>query len=95
MIMEDEDAPHHLLLLRNFMSQGVVHRQPVLFASPLKEPRAFLGTLPSPLSSSSSSSKDDKLRRSSGVDSGQQEQVFGFSFRLFVLFSVLFLVDDV
>ncbi|KAG9447521.1 hypothetical protein H6P81_013649 [Aristolochia fimbriata] len=50
MIMEDPEAPHHLLLLRNFMSQGIVHNQPLLFASPVKDPRAFLGTLPSPVS---------------------------------------------
>lgn len=49
MVMEDGDAPHHLLLLRNFMSQGIVHGQPVLFAGPTKEPRSFLGTLPSPV----------------------------------------------
>ncbi|KAL4592928.1 hypothetical protein LXL04_005935 [Taraxacum kok-saghyz] len=46
MIMEDTDAPHHMLLLRTFMSQGLVHNQPVLYASPVKNPRAFLGTLP-------------------------------------------------
>ncbi|XP_072968812.1 elongator complex protein 4 [Typha angustifolia] len=50
MVMEDCDAPHHLLLLRCFMSQGLVHRQPLLFAGPIEEPRAFLGTLPSPVS---------------------------------------------
>ncbi|KAJ4798941.1 Elongator complex protein 4 [Rhynchospora pubera] len=49
MVMEDADAPHHLLLLRNFMSQGIVHGQSVLFAGPTKEPRSFLGTLPSPV----------------------------------------------
>lgn len=50
MVMEDAEAPHHLLLLRNFMSQGVVHNQPLLYASPSKDPRAFLGTLPSSIS---------------------------------------------
>lgn len=50
MVMEDAEAPHHLLLLRNFMSQGVVHNQPLLYASPSKDPRAFLGTLPSSMS---------------------------------------------
>ncbi|KAI3920134.1 hypothetical protein MKW98_001390 [Papaver atlanticum] len=55
MIMEDAEAPHHLLLLRNFMSQGLVHNQPLLYASPSKDPRAFLGTLPSPVLS-----KDEK-----------------------------------
>ncbi|KAJ0971657.1 hypothetical protein J5N97_019616 [Dioscorea zingiberensis] len=58
MVMEDPEAPHHLLLLRNFMAQGLVHRQPLLFASPSKEPRAFLGTLPSPVSAS----KDERPR---------------------------------
>lgn len=58
MIMEDTEAPHHMLLLRNFMSQGLVHNQPVLYASPSKNPRDFLGTLPSILVS-----KDDKSRK--------------------------------
>ncbi|KAL4181500.1 hypothetical protein AMTRI_Chr12g237640 [Amborella trichopoda] len=49
MVMEDSEAPHHLLLLRNFMSQGVLHRQPLLYASPAHSPRAFLGTLPAPI----------------------------------------------
>nr|XP_011469429.1 PREDICTED: elongator complex protein 4-like [Fragaria vesca subsp. vesca] len=48
MVMEDAEAPHHMLLLRNFMSQGLVHNQPLLYASPAKDPRQFLGTLPSP-----------------------------------------------
>ncbi|WVZ79259.1 hypothetical protein U9M48_026861 [Paspalum notatum var. saurae] len=52
MIMEDTDAPHHLLLLRCFMAQGVVHKQPLLFSGPMKQPRLFLGTLPAPVSSS-------------------------------------------
>lgn len=54
-VMEDPEAPHHMLLLRNFMSQGLVHNQPLLYASPAKDPRGFLGTLPSPVSS-----KDNK-----------------------------------
>nr|KAJ0227580.1 hypothetical protein LSAT_V11C100031860 [Lactuca sativa] len=57
MIMEDTEAPHHMLLLRTFMSQGLVHNQPVLYASPIKNPRAFLGTLPTTLVP-----KDDKSR---------------------------------
>ncbi|KAH9763759.1 elongator complex protein 4 [Citrus sinensis] len=39
MVMEDAEAPHHMLLLRNFMSQGLVHGQPLLYASPSKDPR--------------------------------------------------------
>ncbi|XP_065872916.1 elongator complex protein 4 [Euphorbia lathyris] len=58
MLMEDAEAPHHMLLLRNFMSQGLVQNQPLLYASPSKDPRGFLGTLPSP-----SSPKDEKLRK--------------------------------
>ncbi|KAK4743761.1 hypothetical protein SAY87_010073 [Trapa incisa] len=50
-VMEDPEAPHHMLLLRNFMSQGLVHNQPLLYASPAKDPKGFLGTLPSPVSS--------------------------------------------
>lgn len=57
MVMEDPEAPHHMLLLRNFMSQGLIHNQPLLYASPSKDPKAFLGTLPSPVSS-----KDEKSR---------------------------------
>ncbi|GFP87712.1 elongator complex protein 4 [Phtheirospermum japonicum] len=57
MVMEDSEAPHHMLLLRNFMSQGLVHRQPLIYASPAKDPRGFLGTLSNPMSS-----KDDKSR---------------------------------
>ena len=54
-VMEDSEAPHHMLLLRNFMSQGLVHNQPLLYASPSRDPRGFLGTLPSP-----GSSRDEK-----------------------------------
>ncbi|KAG6647023.1 hypothetical protein CIPAW_07G049700 [Carya illinoinensis] len=50
MVMKDAEAPHHMLLLRNFMSQGIVHKQPLLHASPSKDPKGFLGTLPSPRS---------------------------------------------
>nr|XP_023912634.1 elongator complex protein 4-like [Quercus suber] len=57
MVMEDAEVPHHMLLLRNFMSQGLVHKQPLLYASPSKDPKGFLGTLPTP-----GSSKDDKSR---------------------------------
>lgn len=63
MIMEDTDAPHHLLLLRCFMAQGVMHKQPLLFAGPMKEPRFFLGTLPAPVSSS----REDGRNRVMGV----------------------------
>lgn len=60
-IIEDPEAPHHHLLLRNFMSQGLVHHQPLFFASPSKDPKSFLGTLPARLipSTSSSSTKID------------------------------------
>ncbi|KAK7286968.1 hypothetical protein RJT34_22350 [Clitoria ternatea] len=58
MVVEDVEAPHHMLLLRNFMSQGLVHRQPLLYASAAsRDPKGFLGTLPSP-----GSSKEDKSR---------------------------------
>ncbi|KAK6154146.1 hypothetical protein DH2020_013785 [Rehmannia glutinosa] len=57
MVMEDPEAPHHMLLLRNFMSQGLVHHQPLIYASPAKDPKGFLGTLPNPMAS-----KDDKSR---------------------------------
>ncbi|XP_010487235.1 PREDICTED: elongator complex protein 4-like [Camelina sativa] len=51
MVMEDPEAPHHMDLLRTFMSQGLVNNQPLLYASPSKDPRGFLGTLPHPASS--------------------------------------------
>ncbi|XP_078437237.1 paxneb protein-like protein isoform X1 [Wolffia australiana] len=54
MIVEDAEAPHHLLLLRNFMGQALIHSQPLLFASAAVDPRDFLGTLPAPMSSPSS-----------------------------------------
>ncbi|XP_039055101.1 elongator complex protein 4-like [Hibiscus syriacus] len=57
MVMEDAEAPHHMLLLRNFMAQGLIHGQPLLYASPARDPKGFLGTLPSP-----AASKDDKSR---------------------------------
>ncbi|CAI8606719.1 unnamed protein product [Vicia faba] len=58
MIMEDAEAPHHMLLLRNFMSQGLLHKQPLLYAtSASTDPKGFLGTLPAP-----ASPKEDKTR---------------------------------
>ncbi|ONI02566.1 hypothetical protein PRUPE_6G206700 [Prunus persica] len=54
-VMEDAEVSHHMLLIRNFMSQGLVHNQPLLCASPSKDPRQFLGTLPCP-----ALPKDDK-----------------------------------
>ncbi|XP_057541557.1 elongator complex protein 4 isoform X1 [Amaranthus tricolor] len=55
MVMEDPEAPHHMLLLRNYMAQGLMHNQPLLYASPSKDPKGFLGTLPNPIPP-----KDDK-----------------------------------
>lgn len=78
MVMEDAEAPHHMLLLRNFMSQGLVQNQPLLYASPAKDPRGFLGTLPSP-----SSSKDEKLRKQ------DTEQV---AFYLLIIFFFCFII---
>ncbi|KAM0945942.1 putative elongator complex protein [Dioscorea sansibarensis] len=69
MVMEDAEAPHHLLLLRNFMAQGLVHRHSLLFASPLKEPRAFLGTLPAPVTGS----KDERPPAARGLDPDAQD----------------------
>ena len=70
MIMEDADVPHHLLLLRCFMSQGVVHKQPLLFSGAMKEPRLFLGTLPAPVSSS----KEDGRHRAMGAAASSDGQ---------------------
>lgn len=80
MVMEDAEAPHHMLLLRNFMSQGLFHKQPLLYASPSKDPKGFLGTLPSPRSC-----KDDKKSRDH-----DPEQVLCF-FHLLHLFIYVFL----
>lgn len=76
MVMEDAEAPHHMLLLRSFMSQGLVHNQPLLYASPSKEPRQFLGTLPSP-----AVPKDDK---SSHRDPDEVVLFFSSSVHVFV-----------
>ncbi|KAK8716578.1 hypothetical protein V6N13_043884 [Hibiscus sabdariffa] len=65
MVMEDAEAPHHMLLLSNFMAQGLVHGQPLLYASPARDPRGFWGTLPNP-----AASKDDKSR---GPDTDQEK----------------------
>lgn len=83
MVMEDSEAPHHMLLLRNFMSQGLVHNQSLLYASPSKDPRGFLGTLPSP----ASSSKDDKSYNS---DPDQVALNFKFSFARCLIIWLLF-----
>ncbi|KAM0930306.1 hypothetical protein ACQ4PT_001046 [Festuca glaucescens] len=68
MVMEDSDAPHHLLLLRAFMAQGIVHKQPLLFAGPMKEPRMFLGALPAPVASSK---EDARQRTVTGSSDGR------------------------
>ncbi|CAH2068902.1 unnamed protein product [Thlaspi arvense] len=85
MVMEDPEAPHHMLLLRNFMSQGLVHNQPLLYASPSKEPRAFLGTLPSPILSKEDKHRDNDIEQEKGLRIawqykkyfGEQQQNFG------------------
>lgn len=75
MVMEDAEAPHHMLLLRNFMSQGLVHGQPLLYASPSKDPRGFLGTLPSPAS----------LKHDKSHDRESEQVTFFFKFFLLLL----------
>lgn len=60
------------------MSQGLVHNQPLLYASPSKDPRAFLGTLPGP-----STIKDDKPR----VSDPEQVSLF-FNSLVVVIFSI-------
>ncbi|CAA2935072.1 elongator complex 4 isoform X1 [Olea europaea subsp. europaea] len=67
MVMEDPEAPHHMLLIRNFMSQGLVHNQPLLYASPAKDPRGFLGTLPSPMFSKDEKSRDRDAEQEKGL----------------------------
>ncbi|GMH19065.1 hypothetical protein Nepgr_020906 [Nepenthes gracilis] len=41
-ILGNPKVPHHMLLLRNFMAQGLVQNQPLLYARPSKDPRLFL-----------------------------------------------------
>jgi len=67
MIMEDNEAPHHMLFLRYFMAQGLVHSQPLFFASPLQSPQAFLGTLPA-----IASVRESKSRSVGPKDTNQQ-----------------------
>ncbi|XP_077252393.1 paxneb protein-like protein [Tasmannia lanceolata] len=80
-VMEDAEAPHHLLLLRNFMSQGIVHDHPLLYASPSKDPRAFLGTLPCPVSSKDENrppGRDRELEQEKGLRiAWQYKKYFG------------------
>ncbi|KAE8707206.1 Elongator complex protein 4 [Hibiscus syriacus] len=65
--MEDAEAPHHMLLLRNFMAQGLVHGQPLLYASPARDPRGFLGTLPSPTISKDEKSQEPDPNQEKGL----------------------------
>ncbi|KAL6507791.1 Elongator subunit elp4 [Orobanche gracilis] len=67
MIKEDPEAPHHMLLLRNFMSQGLVHHQPLIYASPAKDPRGFLGTLPDPMASTDEKSRVHDKEQEKGL----------------------------
>ncbi|GAB2250529.1 hypothetical protein Droror1_Dr00016779 [Drosera rotundifolia] len=76
MVMEDAEAPHHLLLLRRFMAQGLVHNQHVLYSSPLKDPRGFLGTLPSPMSSKDDKPHDKGLVQDNGLRIAWQYQKY-------------------
>ncbi|KAL5697809.1 Elongator subunit elp4 [Ranunculus cassubicifolius] len=67
MIMEDPEAPHHLLLLRTFMSQGLVHNQPLLYASPAIDPKGFLGTLPSVVEAKVEKAPKNKSEQEKGL----------------------------
>ncbi|XP_052196754.1 elongator complex protein 4 [Diospyros lotus] len=78
MVMEDPEAPHHMLLLRTFMSQGLVHNQPLLYAGPSREPRAFLGTLPTPVLSKDDKSRDRDTEQDKGLRiAWQYKKYFG------------------
>lgn len=78
MVMEDPDAPHHMLLLRNFMSQGLVHNQSLLYASPSRDPQSFLGTLPSPVMSKDDKSPDHDVEQEKGLRiAWQYKKYFG------------------
>ncbi|KAJ8443581.1 hypothetical protein Cgig2_019563 [Carnegiea gigantea] len=78
MVMEDPEAPHHMLLLRNFMAQGLVHNQPLLYASPAKDPKGFLGTLPNPISSKDEKPRDHAAEQDKGLRiAWQYKKYFG------------------
>ncbi|XP_022132387.1 elongator complex protein 4 [Momordica charantia] len=80
LVMEDAEAPHHMLLLRNFMSQGLVHNHPLLYASPSRDPRGFLGTLPSPGTSKDDKSRDNFAEQEKGLRiAWQYKKYFGDS----------------
>ncbi|KAH6808099.1 Paxneb protein-like protein [Perilla frutescens var. frutescens] len=77
MVMEDPEAPHHMLL-RNFMSQGLVHHQPLIYASPAKDPRGFLGTLPNPMVSKDVKSRVHETEQEKGLRiAWQYKKYFG------------------
>lgn len=78
MVIEDPEAPHHMLLLRNFMAQGLVHNQPLLYASPAKDPKGFLGTLPNPISSKDEKPRDHAAEQDKGLRiAWQYKKYFG------------------
>nr|KAJ0214402.1 hypothetical protein LSAT_V11C400183610 [Lactuca sativa] len=56
--------------------QGLVHNQPVLYASPVKNPRAFLGTLPTTLVP-----KDDKSRN---TDAEQKDLQIAWQYKKYL-----------
>ncbi|KAE8689120.1 Elongator complex protein 4 [Hibiscus syriacus] len=67
MVMEDAEAPQHMLLLRNFMTRGLVHGQHLLYASPVRDPRGVLGTLPSPAVSKYDKSREPDPNQEKGM----------------------------
>lgn len=48
------------------MAQGLVHSQPLFFASPLPSPQAFLGTLPAMATVRESKSRSNEAKDKSG-----------------------------
>ncbi|XP_074304079.1 elongator complex protein 4 isoform X2 [Silene latifolia] len=78
MVMEDPEAPHHMLMLRNFMAQGLVHKQPLLYASPSKDPKGFLGTLPNPISPKDNKPREHPTEQDKGLRiAWQYKKYFG------------------
>ncbi|WRX11804.1 Elongator complex protein 4 - like 1 [Theobroma cacao] len=80
MVTEDAEAPHHMILLSNFMAEGPFHNQPLLYARPARDRRGFSGTLPGPVAS-----KDEKSHK----HDPDQVPLMLTPFCLLVSFSVL------
>lgn len=73
-VLEDSFAPHHLILLRYFLAQGVQNQQSLFFTSPLPSPRSFLSTLPGVSESHGEKRGSQKTKGEEGGRSETQEK---------------------